>query len=193
MASAGLLSSSGKKASTGVLSTASKLSSAGRLLHLEDQVSCQASLGCLGGMPPSSSPSEAASGVGEFSGMPPRQPRLAWQETWSSEGSNRPAEDSLLAEDSTPVEDILPAEDRSPAEDSLLSKGSSPVEDSSLAEDRRPAEDSLVVENRGLTEDSKKELQLLDPTSTTAWKRQMECSCTWLDAWQGGGQEEFQH
>ena len=62
--------------------------------------------------------------------MPPRQPRLAWQETWSSRGSNRPAEDSLLAEDRTPVEAFLPAEDSSPVEAISPAAGSSPVEDS---------------------------------------------------------------
>lgn len=36
--------------------------------------------------------------------MPPKKPRLAWQETWSSEGSSRPAEDSLLAEGSSLAE-----------------------------------------------------------------------------------------
>ncbi|XP_066840782.1 maestro heat-like repeat-containing protein family member 7 isoform X2 [Anser cygnoides] len=36
--------------------------------------------------------------------MSPMQPRLAWQETWSSEGSSRPAEDSLLAEGSSLAE-----------------------------------------------------------------------------------------
>lgn len=60
--------------------------------------------------------------------MPPRQPRLAWQETWSSRGSNWPAKDSLLAEDRTPVEPILPAEDSSPVEDSK--KKSQPLDPS---------------------------------------------------------------
>ena len=62
--------------------------------------------------------------------MPPRQPRLAWQETWSSRGSNRPAEDSLLAVERTPVEAFLPEEDSSPAEDIAQAAGSHPVEDS---------------------------------------------------------------
>eukprot|EP00075_Anas_platyrhynchos_P013940 XP_027303193.1 uncharacterized protein LOC113840659 [Anas platyrhynchos] len=66
----------------------------------------------------------------------PRQPRLAWQETWSSRGSKRPAEDSLLAEDSTPVEAFFPEEDSSLAEAILLAEaiaqaaGSSQVEES---------------------------------------------------------------
>lgn len=50
--------------------------------------------------------------------MPPRQPRLAWQETWSSRGSNWPAKDSLLAEDSSLAEDRRPAEDSGLTEDS---------------------------------------------------------------------------
>ncbi|XP_071886562.1 uncharacterized protein [Anas platyrhynchos] len=73
---------------------------------------------------------EAPSEGDEEGGMPPRQPRLAWQETWSSRGSNRPAEDSLLAEDRTPVEAFLPAEDSSPAEAIAQAAGSSQVEES---------------------------------------------------------------
>ncbi|XP_071896312.1 maestro heat-like repeat-containing protein family member 7 [Anas platyrhynchos] len=73
---------------------------------------------------------EAASEGDEEGGMPPRQPRLAWQETWSSRGSNRPAEDSLLAVERTPVEAFLPEEDSSPAEDIAQAAGSRPVEES---------------------------------------------------------------
>jgi len=62
--------------------------------------------------------------------MPPRQPRLAWQETWSSRGSNRPAEDSLLAVERTPVEAFLPEEDSSPADAIAQAAGSSQVEES---------------------------------------------------------------
>eukprot|EP00075_Anas_platyrhynchos_P014044 XP_027303297.1 uncharacterized protein LOC113840757 isoform X2 [Anas platyrhynchos] len=91
---------------------------------------------------------EAASEGDEEGGMPPRQPRLAWQETWSSRGSNRPAEDSLLAVDRTPVEAFLPSEDSRPAEDSLLAEDSTSVEDILPAEDRSPAEDSLLAEYR---------------------------------------------
>ncbi|XP_071896307.1 maestro heat-like repeat family member 5 [Anas platyrhynchos] len=73
---------------------------------------------------------EAASEGDEEGGMPPRQPRLAWQETWSSRGSDRPAEDSLLAVERTPVEAFLPEEDSSPAEDIAQAAGSRPVEES---------------------------------------------------------------
>eukprot|EP00075_Anas_platyrhynchos_P013942 XP_027303195.1 uncharacterized protein LOC113840662 isoform X1 [Anas platyrhynchos] len=79
---------------------------------------------------------EAPSEGDEEGGMPPRQPRLAWQETWSSRGSNRPAEDSLLAEDRTPVEAFFLEEDSSLAEAILLAEaiaqaaGSSEVEES---------------------------------------------------------------
>ena len=86
--------------------------------------------------------------------MPPRQPRLAWQETWSSRGSNRPAEDSLLAEDSTSVEDILPAEDNSLAEDIL------PAEDSSPADAIAQAAGSSQVE------ESQDDVQWLDPSES---------------------------
>ncbi|XP_071886480.1 maestro heat-like repeat-containing protein family member 7 [Anas platyrhynchos] len=110
----------------------------------------------------SSPTSEAASEWDEEGGMPPRQPRLAWQETWSSRGSNQPAEDSLLAEDKTPVKAILPVEDSSLAEAISQEVGSSP------AQDRRPVEDSLVVEDSGSTQDSKKKSQLLD--SSNIWK-----------------------
>ncbi|XP_071886096.1 uncharacterized protein [Anas platyrhynchos] len=73
---------------------------------------------------------EAASEGDEEGGMPPRQPRLAWQETWSSRGSNRPAEDSLLAVERTPVEAFLPEEDSSPADAIAQAAGSSQVEES---------------------------------------------------------------
>eukprot|EP00075_Anas_platyrhynchos_P032790 XP_027322043.1 maestro heat-like repeat-containing protein family member 7 [Anas platyrhynchos] len=73
---------------------------------------------------------EAASEEDEEGGMPPRQPRLAWQEIWSSRGSNRPAQDSLLAVERTPVEAFLPAEDSSPAEAIAQAAGSSQAEES---------------------------------------------------------------
>eukprot|EP00075_Anas_platyrhynchos_P014448 XP_027303701.1 uncharacterized protein LOC113841201 [Anas platyrhynchos] len=123
---------------------------------------------------------EAASEGDEEGGMPPRQPRLAWQETWSSRGSNRPAEDSLLAVERTPVEAFFPEEDSSLSEDSLLAEDSTsvedilPAEDNSLAEDILPAEDSspadAIAQAAGSSrvEESQDDVQWLDPSK--AWK-----------------------
>ncbi|XP_071893873.1 maestro heat-like repeat-containing protein family member 7 [Anas platyrhynchos] len=107
---------------------------------------------------------EALSEWDEEGGMPPRQPRLAWQETWSSRGSNRPAEDSLLAEDRTPVEAILPAEDSSPAE----------------------ATAQAAVSSQG--EDSNDESQLLDPNK--AWKLRRDKAVEFIRAYVRGKEKD---
>ena len=104
--------------------------------------------------------------------MPPRQPRLAWQETWSSRGSNRPAEDSLLAVERTPVEAFLPSEDISLSEDSLLAEDSTsvedilPAEDNSLAEDSSPAEAIAQAAGSRPVEESQDDVQWLDPSES---------------------------
>eukprot|EP00075_Anas_platyrhynchos_P015113 XP_027304366.1 uncharacterized protein LOC113841860 [Anas platyrhynchos] len=102
--------------------------------------------------------------------MPPRQPRLAWQETWSSRGSNRPAEDSLLAVDRT----LFPGRGQQPVRDSLLAEDSTsvedilPAEDNSLAEDILPAEAIAQAAGSSQVEESQDDVQWLDPSK--AWK-----------------------
>ncbi|XP_040399706.1 uncharacterized protein LOC121063352, partial [Cygnus olor] len=80
---------------------------------------------------------ETLSDSNEEGGIPPRKPRLAWQETWSSEGSNWPAEDSLLAEGSSLAEvSELGLED-------LLDEECSLSEDMDLSE---PIDETMLLE-----------------------------------------------
>ena len=80
---------------------------------------------------------ETLSESDEEGDIPPRQPRLAWQETWSSEGSNWPAEDSLLAEGSSLAEvSELGLED-------LLDEECSLSEDMDLSE---PIDETMLLE-----------------------------------------------
>lgn len=53
-------------------------------------------------------------------GIPPWQSRPAWQETWSSRGSNWPAEDTLLEEGNISDEDSILSEDGKGCLDDLL-------------------------------------------------------------------------
>ncbi|XP_071886099.1 uncharacterized protein [Anas platyrhynchos] len=89
---------------------------------------------------------EEASEWDEEGGMPPRQPRLAWQETWSSEGSNRPAEDSLLEEGYIADEDSILSEDSEGSLDDLLDVERSLPEDTALSE---PTNTAQLLEDAG--------------------------------------------
>eukprot|EP00075_Anas_platyrhynchos_P015377 XP_027304630.1 uncharacterized protein LOC113842148 [Anas platyrhynchos] len=133
--------------------------------------------------------------------MPPRQPRLAWQETWSSRGSNRPAEDSLLAVERTPVEAFLPSEDSSLSEDSLLAEDSTsvedilPAEDNSLAEDILPAEAIAQAAGSSQVEESQDDVQWLDPKEASEWDEEGgmppgQPSLFWQETWSSEGSDQ---
>ncbi|KAM9168604.1 uncharacterized protein V3H86_013634 [Mergus octosetaceus] len=77
---------------------------------------------------------------------PPWQSRLAWQETWSSEGSIPPAEDTLLEEGNVPDEDSILSEDSERCLDDLLDVERSLSEDMDLSE---PIDEAQLLEKAG--------------------------------------------
>ncbi|XP_071886039.1 uncharacterized protein [Anas platyrhynchos] len=93
----------------------------------------------------SPTPEEASEGD-EEGGMPPRQPSLVWQETWSSEGSDQPAEDSLLEEGYIADEDSILSEDSEGSLDDLLDVERSLPEDTALSE---PTNTAQLLEDAG--------------------------------------------
>ncbi|XP_071886121.1 uncharacterized protein [Anas platyrhynchos] len=89
---------------------------------------------------------EEASEWDEEGDMPPRQPSLVWQETWSSEGSDQPAEDSLLEEGYIADEDSILSEDSEGSLDDLLDVERSLPEDTALSE---PTNTAQLLEDAG--------------------------------------------